>query len=72
MQHNPVYFLLLWLLCAFLFQNMLKRALERRFPKWYEKRNRDAKSVAAAGAFVLGLAVVTAVLLLIDLIWAPS
>ena len=72
MQYNPLIVLLLWLLCAFLLRDLLRHILERTFPSWYEKRNRDAESVAAAGAFLVSLVSVVAVLYVMDLIWAPS
>jgi hypothetical protein len=72
MQHNPVIILLLWILCAFLLRNVLRHLLERRFPQWYERRHRDAESVAAAGAFLLSLVGVTAAFYVVALIWPPS
>lgn len=72
MTHNPFLILLLWLLGAFLLQGLLRRILERTFPTWYEQRHRDAATVAAAGAFLLALGGVVAVVLIIDLIWPAA
>ena len=63
---------LLWIPCAFLLRDLLRRILKRKVPKWYEQRHRDAESVAAAGGFLLALFGVTAVAVAIDLIWPPS
>jgi hypothetical protein len=72
MQHNPVIILLFWIPCMFLLRDLLRRILKRSFATWFEQRHRDAESVAAAGAFLLSLVSVVAVVLTIDLIWPPS
>ena len=71
MRLNPVVFLLLWIPCILLLRALLRHILKRSFPTWYDRRHRDAESVATGAAFLLSIAAVTAIFLVIDVIW-PS
>ncbi len=74
MQSHPVVLLvmLMWIPCAFLLRNVFRHILKRRFPTWYEQKQRDAESIAVAGGFILSLFGVAALALLADLILPPN
>ncbi len=72
MQHNPILILLLWIISAFLMRGLLIRFLKHTFPAWFDKRKRDAESVASGAAFLLALGFVVAIFLSISLLWPTA